>query len=143
MSITTKAMISVLIMAQDFKQQGKIGELVNAAFVAGKSFGKRSPDESFGETVIDGNGSEHAALTNMAHFVRKAGQSKLRTLRNEFAAMEGVEVIDYPEAASPSTYEDYVNVLQTQSGDEITYRAVHVFGPTEVVVPRTKSLSRL
>lgn len=57
--------------------------------------------------------------------------------------MAGVAVVDYTEAASPASYEEYVDTLSRQSGDTITYRAIHIYGPEHMVAPLTKNLSRL
>ncbi len=137
---STDQMLSVLIVDQTLVHKGVMS---NAAFVLGLSAGRAMPDSYFGYAVKDGSGNEHRPLTNIGHFVRKAGQAKLRTLRDELAAMPGVVVHDYPEEAAPSDYSEYSKNMSTRAPGDITYRAIHIFGPAEAVAPRTKNLSRL
>lgn len=132
--------VSVLIVNQSIKDAGL---LVNAAFVLGLSAGKGMPGEAFGSEVEDGDGRQHAALTNIGHFVRKASASKLATLRNTMAERSDVAVVDYTEDAAPADYTAYVASLGQRSGNEIVYRAVHLYGPEVVIVPATKNLSQL
>ncbi len=132
---------SVLIIDQTLKEE--VGKQTNAAFVLGLTAGRLLSDSTFGHEVIDGDGSKHAFLTNLPHFIKKATQSKMRSLRAEFMEVEGVIVVDYTEAAAPSTYADYARVLGEQEGEEISYRALYVYGPEEIVGAKTKNLSRL
>lgn len=132
--------ISVVIVDQNLDHRGA---LTNAAFVIGLSAGRSMPQDTFGPDVADGDGSIHRSLTNIGHFVRKAGQSKIRTLRAEFAENPLVQVIDYTEDAAPSDYNEYSASLRLKRAAELSYRAIHVFGPEDVIVPRTKNLSRL
>ena len=133
--------VSVLIVDQTLKEEP--GKLVNAAFVLGLSAGRLAPPETFGDDVVDGDGYRHTFLTAIGHYVRKASQSKLQTLRCEFAKMRDVTIVDYTEAASPANYQEYADALSQQSGVQITYRAIYVYGPETVLVPATKNLSRL
>lgn len=132
--------ISVLLVNKNIDE---IGILTNAAFVLGLTAGRHLGDDTFGPEVVDGDGRSHTYLTRIAHFVRKATPTKLRALRDAFADMPDVHVVDYTEDAAPSTYEDYERSLGEHSGEEIVYRAVHVYGPEDKVVPLTKNLSRL
>lgn len=135
-----KENVSVLIVN---KAQDHTGILVNVGFVLGLTAGRELPNETFGREVVDGDGSQHPYLTNIGHIVRKAGQSKLRTLRNEFAQHPDVLVVDYTEDAAPVDYETYANGLESKKGEEIEYRAVYVYGPADIIIPKTKSLSAL
>ena len=132
--------ISVLIVNQSVEAAGI---LTNAAFVLGLTAGRKLPDDSFGPEVVDGDGAPHAFLTRIGHYVRKASAGKLKTLRDTFAAMETVIVVDYTEDAAPADYTAYADALLSHKGDEIVYRAIHVYGPAELVAPLTKNLSRL
>jgi len=75
--------------------------------------------------------------------VRKATGAKLRTLWTEFSADPDVSLVDYTEAAAPADYGAYTAALGSTAGDEITFRAIHVYGPEEKIVPLTKNLSSL
>jgi len=119
------------------------GIVTNAAFVLGLTAGARLPQATFGPEVVDGDGMVHAALTRIPHFVRKAGQAKLRRLRKAFSDMGGVQLVDYTEDAAPSDYAVYARGLAGRCGDDIHYRAIHVFGPSELIDPLTRNLSRL
>lgn len=132
--------ISVLLTNKAIEDKGI---LTNAAFVIGLTAGRLVPEDTFGPDVVDGDGSTHTYLTNIAHFVRKAGNSKIMTLRQEFEKYDNIHIVDYTEDAAPSTYEHYQEALQSHSGEEIEYRAMWVYGPSEVIVPLTKSLSKL
>lgn len=132
--------ISVLLVNKNIDEPGI---MANAAFVLGLTAGRLLPEETFGPEVVDGDGKSHTFLTRIAHFVRKATPTKLQALRDTFAEMPDVQVVDYTEDAAPSTYETYAQDLGNHSGEEIVYRAVYVFGPEEKVVPLTKNLSRL
>ena len=132
--------VSVLIVDKGIKSYGV---LANAAFVLGLTAGRGFPDDKFGPDVVDGDGSIHKYLTTMSHYVRRAGQSKLRALRREFVKDPKVLVIDYTEDAATTDYHEYTRNLGNHSGDEIQYRAVYIYGPEEIIVPRTKNLSRL
>ena len=136
----TTDIASVLIFDKNLKD---LGVVANTGFVLGLTAGRLMADETFGPDVVDGDGALHTFLTCTGHIVRKAGQSKLRTLRSEFAAEDGVTVIDYTEDAAPSSYAAYQEALGSHRGEEIIYRAIHVFGPFELIAPRTKNLSKL
>ena len=71
--------ISLLLINKSIKEPGI---LTNAAFVLGLTAGRDLPEDTFGPDVVDGDGARHTYLTNIAHFVRKAGPSKLRSLRS-------------------------------------------------------------
>jgi len=132
--------VSILIINQSLSETGVIA---NAAFVLGLTAGRYLPDESFGPDVVDGERHRHTYLTCIGHYVRKAGASKLRTLRATFAAMEDVQLVDYTEDAAPADYNAYETALGAHSGEEISYRAIHVYGPADTLIPLTKNLSRL
>lgn len=131
---------SVLIVDQQLEHRGI---LANAAFVVGLTAGRELPGATFGTDTEDADGSQHRYLTRIGHLVRKAGQSKLRTLRSKLLEIPAVQVVDYTEDAAPANYEEYAQNLKTRKGEEISYRAIHVFGPSELIVPLTKNLSRL
>ena len=133
------SMISVIVV----NKNKCVGELTNAGFVCGLTAGRLLPDETFGAPVTDGENQEHAFLTRIAHIVRKAGESKLRELRQKCAENPDVILVDYTEAAAPSCYDTYVKNLSSQSGDQISYRMVSAYGPEEFLVPLTKNLSAL
>lgn len=132
--------ISVLIVDQS--QENK-GILTNAGFVLGLTAGRELPANTFGSDVVDGESSTHKYLTSIAHFVRKAGQSKLRDLRQKFMANSSITVVDYTEDAAPSDYTEYVKTLASHKSEDIYYRALYVYGPKDVVLPLTKNLSSL
>ena len=132
--------ISVLVVDQSLEHRGIIA---NAAFVIGLTAGRELPDETFGVDVTDGDSIEHRYLTCIGHVVRKAGQSKLRTLRATLFGNPEVTVVDYPEDAGVVDYSAYADVILSHSGDEIRYRAIHFFGPELILSPLTKNLSRL
>ncbi len=131
---------SVLIVNQSITETGI---LANAAFVLGLTAGRNLPLETFGANVVDGEHRTHMYLTQIGHYVRKAGASKLRALRDTFASMEDVLLVDYTEDAAPADYEAYTRSLGGHAGEDISYRAIHVYGPAEKVIPLTKNLSRL
>lgn len=131
--------ISVLILN---KSMLDVGIMANVGFVLGLTAGRLLPNDSFGDSVLDGDGDRHEFLTRIAHHVRKAGAGKISTLRREFTTDADIVVVDYTEAAAPSSYEDYAQSLSGQRGDEIIYRALYVYGPAEKIIPKTKNLSR-
>lgn len=131
---------SVLIVDQSIENKGIA---TNAGFVLGLTAGRELPIETFGHEVKDGDGLPHKYLTKIGHFVRKAGQNKMRELRNKFLANPNVKVVDYTEDAAPADYEEYAKNLASHKGEEIIYRALYVYGPQSVVLPLTKNLSRL
>lgn len=138
--VQTGRKVSVLIVDQTLDA---VGVLANCAFVLGLSAGRMLGSDTFGREVVDGDGFRHHALTNIGHNVRKAGQAKLRKLREIFAAMPGMIVVDYTEDAAPADYEEYARNLMLHKGEQIRYRAIHIYGAEEEVVPLTKNLSRL
>ncbi len=131
--------ISVLIVNEKLDHKGIIS---NASFVLGLTAGRELPKESFGSDVMDGDNSSHKYLTNIGHYVRKAGQNKIRTIRKEFLD-QGILVVDYTEDAAPADYQTYEASIKSHKGEEIIYRAIWVYGPEEVVFPKTKNLSSL
>jgi len=131
--------ISVLIVNEKLDHKGIIS---NASFVLGLTAGKELPKETFGSDVMDGDNSMHKYLTNIGHYVRKAGQNKIRTIRKEFLD-QGIVVVDYTEDAAPADYKSYTSSIKSHKGEEITYRAIWVYGPEEIVLPKTKNLSSL
>ncbi len=131
--------VSVLILNKAFEERGL---LANAAFVLGLSAGRNLPSSTFGPDVTDGDGRTHQALTNIGHHVRKAGGSKLVSIRNELVDLPDVQVIDYTEDAAPADYAEYTRTLGKHKGEEIVYRAIHVYGPAATIIPLTKNLSR-
>lgn len=132
--------ISVLIVDQAIDSRGVVA---NAAFVLGLTAGRDLPQETFGPDVADGDGATHRYLTRMGHVVRKAGQRKLKSLRQALAGNPDVLLVDYTEDAAPADYEEYAETLAKHSGEELKYRALHVYGPEEIIAPLTKNLSRL
>lgn len=132
--------ISVLIVDKGIDSTGI---LANTSLVLGLSAGRTLPAETFGEDVLDGEGSTHSSLTNIGHYVRKAGQSKIRTLREKFSTDTDITLIDYTEQAAPADYSQYRENLAQVSGEDIKYRAIYVYGPEETIVPLTKNLSKL
>src|SRR3989344_4296466 len=129
--------ISVLVINEKLDHKGIIS---NISFVLGLTAGRELSQDTFGPDVIDGDNSTHKYLTNIGHFVRKAGQNKIRTIRKEFLD-QGVKVVDYTEDAAPADYEAYTSAIKSHKGEEIIYRAIWVYGLEEVVLPRTKNLS--
>ena len=138
--MSLERLVSVVVVDQNLEEKGI---LANAAFVVGLSAGRVMPDSTFGPDVVDGAGSVHRSLTNIGHFVRKAGQGKLRKLKEECEKEPQISVFDYPEDAAPSDYQEYSKNIATRKGEEINYRAIHLFGPESLVIPKTKNLSRL
>lgn len=132
--------VSVLIVNQSLPE---VGILVNAAFVVGLTAGRLLPDDSFGPDTVDGDGNTHLYLTRVGHYVRKATATKLRALRKTFTEIDNVRLVDYTEDAAPADYEAYTSALSSHREEEINYRAIHVYGPADVVIPLTKNLSRL
>lgn len=131
--------VSVLIVSEGIDHKGIIA---NASFVVGLTAGKLIAPETFSGDVVDGDGSKHTYLTNIAHMVRRAGQNKMRTLRKDFMDA-GCVVVDYTDAAAPSDYATYEKTIAELKGEQITYRAFWVYGDEEIVVPKTKNLSSL
>jgi len=132
--------ISVLIVDKSLADKGLLS---NAAFVLGLTAGRLLPDATFGDDVVDGEGRPHKFLTKIGHYVRKAGQSKLSSLRSKFVESPDVLIVDYTEDAAPADYGAYATSLAGHNGEEIKYRAIYVYGPEAIIVPLTKNLSRL
>lgn len=132
--------ISVLIVDQTIEEKGILS---NAAFVLGLTAGRLIDENTFGQDAVDGEGKAHKYLTNIAHHVRKAGQNKIKTLRNTFSENPDVILVDYTEDAAPSDYNEYMRQLSLHKGEQIIYRAIHIYGPGEIIIPLTKNLSRL
>ena len=132
--------ISVLIVDQAIDSKGVVA---NVAFVLGLTAGRGLPHETFGPDVTDGDGATHRYLTRIGHIVRKAGQNKLRSLRQALAGNPDVLLVDYTEDAAPADYGEYAETLAKHSGEELKYRALHVYGPEEIIAPLTRNLSRL
>lgn len=132
--------ISVLIVDQAIDSKGVVA---NVAFVLGLTAGRGLPAETFGPDVVDGDGVTHQHLTRIGHIVRKAGQTKLRSLRQELGGKPGVLLVDYTEDAAPADYAEYAETLAKHSGEELKYRALHVYGPEDIIGPLTRTLSRL
>lgn len=132
--------MSVLVVEQSLEDKGV---LTNAGFVLGLTAGRELPAAAFGGEVVDGDGASHKYLTNIGHYVRKAGQSKMRELRAKLAGNPDVKVVDYTEDAAPADYASYARALASHKGEEIKYRALYLYGPKDAVFPLTKNLSRL
>jgi hypothetical protein len=135
-----KKMIGVLLVNQSLAGAGVEH---NAALVLGLTAGRLMPADCFGGDVFDGDAVKHTFLTRTPHFVRKCGAGKLRALRQQFAQHPELIVVDYTEAAAPSSYDAYEAALASQKGEQVEYRAVFAFGPEDVLAPLTKNLSRL
>ncbi len=132
--------ISVLVVATGIDHKGI---LTNVGFVLGLTSGRLLPESTFGSDVIDGDDSTHKFLTNIGHYVREAGQSKLKSLRKELAQNPNITIVDYTEDAAPSNYEEYKENIAKHTENEIIYRAIYFYGPEEILVPKTKNLSML
>jgi hypothetical protein len=130
----------VLIVNKSIAEPGIIA---NAALVLGLTVGRHLPEETFGAAVVDGDGRSHESLTSIGHIVRKATAAKLRTLWDTFSVDPEVYVVDYTEAAAPADYDAYAAALGSRRSEEITFRAIHVYGPGEKIIPLTKNLSSL
>ncbi len=129
----------MLILNKSIEEQGIAA---NLGFVLGLSVGRLLPAETFGAAVTDADGLVHPPLTNLGHYVRSANPTKLATLRAAFEELPDVVVHDYTDDAGPADYAAYTAALESHGGDEVTYRAIHVFGPADEIVPLTKNLSR-
>ena len=136
----TPSFSSVLIVDQGIDSRGTIA---NIALVVGLSAGRELPGETFGSDITDGEGAVHRYLTRIGHIVRKAGQSKMRSIRAVLAGDPRILLVDYTEDAAPSNYAAYASSLSTRAGAEIQYRALYMYGPSEVIGPLTKNLSGL
>lgn len=90
--------ISVLIVNEKLEAAGII---TNAAFVLGLTAGKFMPDESYGHDVIDGDGKKHLFLTKIGHYVRKATNTKIKTIRDAVSENTQIKITDYTEDAAP------------------------------------------
>lgn len=132
--------VSVLVVDQAIESKGI---LANAALVLGLTAGRGLPQSTFGSDVVDGEGAIHRYLTNIGHVVRKAGQSKMRSIRTALVKSPDVLLVDYTEDAAPVDYNSYSRSLVVHSGEDIKYRAIYIYGPEESVMPLTKNLSRL
>lgn len=132
--------VSVLIINQSMDEKGIVA---NLGFVVGLTAGRLLPNETFGEDVVDGDGAKHTFLTKIGHYVRKAGGSKIASLRKTFVESEQCIVVDYTEDAAPADYAAYATALSGHKGEQIVYRGIYVYGPDELVIPLTKNLSRL
>ena len=132
--------ISVLIVDQSITDKGI---LANASFVLGLSAGRKLPEETFGYDVTDGDGTTHAYLTKIGHYIRKAGQNKMHELRARLIVEKSITIVDYTEDAAPADYLEYARNLATHKGEDITYRALSVYGPKDILLPLTKNLSKL
>ena len=131
---------SVLIVDQSLKDKGI---LTNLGFVLGLTAGRELPENTFGHEIKDGDGSSHKYLTSIGHFIRKAGQNKIKDLRTKFLSDPKIMLVDYTEDAAPSDYKQYAKNLGTHKGEEIKYRAIYIYGPANIIVALTKNLSRL
>ena len=67
----------------------------------------------------------------------------MKTLRKKFQEAEGIIVVDYTEDAAPSDYQEYLDNLKTHSEEDLSYRALWVYGDRSIIEPLTKNLSRL
>ena len=119
------------------------GILTNVGLVLGLTAGRLLPDSTFGHDIVDGDGNSHRYLTNMPQSMRKAGQNKLRSLREYFGELPEVTLVDYTESAAVADYPTYEQNLTSRAGDEISYRAIYIYGPHDIVYPKTKNLSAL
>lgn len=137
-NITKK--VSVLVVDQTSEHKGIIA---NVGLVLGLTAGRELPQETFGGEVIDGDGHFHRYLTKIGHYVRKAGQSKIRSIRDALRQHPEVLIVDYTEDAAPADYSQYAENLKKHSGEQIQYRAIYFYGPDNLVTPLTKNLSRL
>jgi hypothetical protein len=131
--------ISVLIVNEKIDHKGIIA---NVSFVLGLTAGRELLQETFGTDVVDGDDSIHKYLTNIGHYVRKAGQNKIKTIRKEFLDA-GIMVVDYTDDAAPADYATYTESIKSHKAEEIIYRAIWVYGPEEIVLLKTKNLSSL
>src|SRR3989344_2226582 len=127
--------ISVLVVNEKIDHKGI---LANTSFVLGLTAGRELSPETFGKDVIDGDNSTHKYLTNIGHYVRRAGQSKIKTIRKEFLDA-GIMVVDYTDDAAPADYAAYETSIKNHKSEEIVYRAIWIYGPEEVVLPKTKN----
>lgn len=132
--------ISVLIIDQSLDHKGF---LANHSFVLGLSAGRVMNDSLFGPEVQDKDGVIHMPLTNIGHMVKVASQGKIKELYKEFKLLNQCNVVDYTDASLTPIYSEYQEKLSTQDLREFTIRAMHVFGPKELVFPKTKNLDML
>src|SRR3989338_4288282 len=112
--------ISVLVVNEKIDHKGI---LANTSFVLGLTAGRELPKETFGVDVTDGDNSMHKYLTNIGHYVRRAGQNKIKTIRKEFLDA-GILVVDYTEDAAPADYVAYTASIKAHKSEEIIYRAI-------------------
>lgn len=75
--------------------------------------------------------------------LRKTGRAVIVCAKGRGVKKPEVTLVDYVEDAAPADYDEYARNLRGRAGDEISYRALYVYGPEEVVLPLIRNLSRL
>lgn len=118
------------------------GFAANAAAILAASLGKRQP-EMVGEDIADGSNTIHAGLVTIPIPVLKASGEVLQSVyRQAQANGDEVDIISFSdEARRAKTYDEYRNLLNQRSTQELEYLGVALVGPKKIVSQWTSGLS--
>ena len=119
------------------------GLAVNAAAVLAVTLGRRV-ESIVGPDVADASGGTHAGLVDIPIPILRAGAEALGEIRSRAAAMGGLIVVGFTDAAQTSrTYGEYTEKMAASAPEELGYLGVALYGDKKPVNKLTGGLPLL
>ncbi len=119
-----------------------VGKAMNALAHAMLGFGAGavSKEDVRLNRYVDADGGIHDNVSEMPIVVLKARPNKLKNLRK--AAVENRLVfVDFTDTMSIGTYAEEYALTKTKTHEELDYRAIILFGPSDTVTELTRKFS--
>ncbi len=123
----------------------KEGVVANIVSILSMSIDKEIK-ELVGRDIIDGDGTKHSGLTQLPIPVLGASAEHIKEIRKKMIEQhpDDVQVFDFNNFSQVAhTYDEYINLLENASADEIQYLGIAIYGHKNRVNKATKGLALL
>lgn len=118
------------------------GLAANTAAVLALTLGRRV-ESIIGPDLKDADGSTHVGITTVPIPILTATANEVKSLRNR-AVGEQLLVVGFTDCAQRTrTYDDYAQLLEKATEDDLSYIGIAVHGPRKAVQKLTGSLPLL
>jgi hypothetical protein len=121
--------------------EAPVGIALNTAALLGVALGHHH-DDVVGPDAEDGSGGLHAGMSAHPIPILRAPADRLRELRDQAAAREGIIVHDMNQVAQRSrTYDQFMAALSGTKAEDLEYTGLAIYGPRPAVDSLTGALA--
>lgn len=121
--------------------EAPVGVALNTAALLGVALGHHH-DEVVGPAASDGSGWMHVGMSALPIPVLRAPAARLRELREQAVAREGITVHDMNQVAQQSrTYEQFLATMSGTKAEDLEYFGLGIYGPRAAVDSLTGALA--